>query len=189
MSDWLDLIGSVIIGGLVILMITNFKLSINSAAIQNLHSNVIQRQVVSSTEVIEHDMYKVGYRINGDVIIEADSNEIRFLSDIDNNGTADEIRYYLTGTSSMSGSFNPGDRILWRKLNNETTSTPLVITELNFSYYDSLGQFIDYNMLNNQLSRNTIKSVKVKIECQTGELINDKFEKIEWEKTIRPKNI
>jgi hypothetical protein len=85
MSDWLDLVGSFVIGGLVILMITNFKLSINSAAIQNLHSNVIQRQVVSSTEVIEHDIYKVGYRINGDVIMK----QIQWdkVYRIDNNGT------------------------------------------------------------------------------------------------------
>ena len=189
MSDWLDIVGSIVIGGLVILIVINLNLSINSAAMENLHSNVIQRQIVSATEVVEHDIYKIGYRVSSDVITKADSNEIRFLSDIDNDGVSDEIRYYLTETSSMSGTYNPEDRILWRKLNSENISTPMVVTEFNLSYYDSLGQVIDYNSLSDQPFRNKVKTIKVKIESQTGELINGDYETIEWEKTIRPKNI
>ena len=73
MSDWLDLVGSVVIGGIIILMVINLNMSVNIAATQNLYSNVTQRQVVSSAEVIEHDIYKIGYRVNGDVISKADS--------------------------------------------------------------------------------------------------------------------
>lgn len=189
MSDWLDLVGSMVVGIIIILMVINLNMSANTAATQNLYSNVTQRQVVSSAEVIEHDIYKIGYRVSGDVISKADSNEIIFLSDIDNDGVNDEIRYYLADTSSLSGTYNPDDRILWRDLNSATSLTPFIVTELNFSYYDSLGQVIDYASLGNQSIRNNVKTIKVKIETQTGELINDNYETIQWEKTIRPKNI
>lgn len=189
MSDWIDLIGSFAIGGLIVLMVINLNLSVNVAATQNLYSNVTQRQIVSSVEVIEHDIYKIGYRIASDVIEKADSNEIKFKTDIDNNGIDDKIRYYLTDPSSMSGTFNPDDKILWRELNDENSLTPFIVTELNFSYYDSLGQQLDYSSLGDQFYRNMIKIVKVRVETQTGELINDKYETIQWEKIIRPKNI
>jgi len=189
MADWLDLVGSFAIGGLIVLMIINLNLSVSAAATQNLYSNVTQRQVVSSVEVIEHDLYKMGYRVDSDVITKADSNEIIFLTDINNDGVDDKIRYYLDGTSSMNGTYNPDDKILWRALNDESALTSFIVTELNFSYYDSLGQEIDYSYLEDQLYRNEVRTVKVKIETETGELINGEYETIKWEKTIRPKNI
>lgn len=189
MADWLDLIGSFAIGGLIVLMVINLNMSVNVAATQNLYSNVTQRQVVSSVEVIEHDLYKIGYRIDSDVIEKAESNEIKFKTDIDNNGVDDKVRYYLTDPSSMSRTYNPDDKILWRELNDENSLTPLVVTDLNFSYYDSLGQQLDYSSLGDQFFRNKIKIIKVKVETQTGELIEGKYETIQWEKIIRPKNI
>ena len=189
MSDWLDLVGSFIIGGLIILMVINLNMTVNNAATQQLYSNVTQRQVVSAVEVVEHDLYKIGYRVGGSMITKADSTEISFYSDIDNDGLQDEVQYYLTGSSSMAGTINPNDKILKREVNSSGTITSIIVTELNFSYYDSLGQSIDYSNLTDQLNRNKIKTVKIVIETQTGELINDEYETIKWEKTIRPKNI
>ena len=189
MSDWLDLVGSFAIGGLIILMLINFNLSVNGAATQNSFSNVTQRQIVSSVDVIEYDFYKIGYRVNGDNITKADSNEILFKTDLDNNGVEDEIRYFLTSTSTMSSTFNPNDKILRREVNDENSLTPIVVTDLNFSYYDSLGQMIDYSYLTDQLYRDQIKTIKVSIGIESGELLDDKYETIHWEKIIRPKNI
>ena len=189
MSEWLDLVGSFVIGGLIILIIINLNLSANTSATQNLYSNVTQRQVVSSVEVIEQDIYKIGYRVSNNAITKADSNEIIFQVDRDNNGVQDQIHYYLTGTSSMNNTYNPDDRLLWRKLNNETDETPFIVTKLNFSYQDSLGQMIEYNSLSDQLFRNKIKTIKVQIETQTGESVDGKYETIQWQKIIRPKNI
>jgi hypothetical protein len=36
---------------------------------------------------------------------------------------------------------------------------------------------------------NKTKTVGVKLECETAEKIDDHFEAVEWEKTIKPKNI
>lgn len=189
MADWLDLIGSFAIGGLIVLMVINLNMSVNVAATQNLYSNVTQRQVVTSADVIEYDIYKIGYRVNGDVITKADSTELSFKSDIDNDGIDDDIKYYVDGTSSVNGTFNPNDRILWRDLNDKSALTSFIITDLNFSYYDSLGQKIEYSFLIDQVHRNKIKTVKVKITTETGELIDGDYETISWEKIIRPKNI
>ena len=189
MSDWLDLIGSFAIGGLILLIIINLNLTVNTAATQNLYSNVTQRQVVASVEVIENDIYKIGYRIDGAVLTIADSSEIQFVTDINNDGINDKIRYYLTETSSLNGTYNPDDRILWRDLNDESSLTPFIVTELNFSYYDSLGQIINYSSLLDQSNRDRVKIIKVIVETETGELIDGEYQTIQWEKLIRPKNI
>ena len=85
-----------------------------------------QRQAVSSAEVIENDIYKMGYRIDSAMLLIADSTEIEFVSDINNNGVNDKIHYYLKDTLSMSGTYNPDDKILWRDLNDASSLTPLL---------------------------------------------------------------
>ena len=90
MSDWLDIVGSIVIAGIVILILTNVNISISAAATDNLSAGVMQRGLTSVADLIEHDFYKAGYRNPGSNIVIADSNGIKFFADIDNDGVPDE---------------------------------------------------------------------------------------------------
>jgi hypothetical protein len=59
----------------------------------------------------------------------------------------------------------------------------------NNSYYDSLGQEIDYTLLSSQPERDKIKTLRIRIKCESADMIDDNYEAVEWEKTIKPKNI
>jgi hypothetical protein len=189
MAYWLDFIGSFFVGALVILILTNVNISVSSAASDNLYAGVTQRNVTAAADLIEHDLYKIGYRVTGDSFLMADSTEIKFYSDTNNDGTAEEIHYYCDDIKSMKDTQNPNDYILTREKNEEKPGASIAVVDFNLTYYDSLGQKLDYGLLKNQSEMNKIKSVRVRLTCETADKIDDHYEAVEWDKTLTPKNI
>jgi hypothetical protein len=189
MSDWLDVVGSIVIGGIVILILANVNLSISAAASENLFSGIVQRGLTSAVDLIEYDFYKIGYRSSGNKIEIADSNEIKFYSDIDNDGVSDELHYFLGDAESLTGTSNPNDFLLTREKNEETPAASIPVVDFRLTYFDSLGQKIDYNLLSSQSERDKIKTLRIKMKCESADMIDDHYEAVEWEKTIKPKNI
>ncbi len=189
MSDWLDIVGSVVIGGIVILIFANLNLSISTAASENLFSGVVQRGLTSATDLIEYDFYKIGYRSSGDKIEIADSNEIKFYSDIDNDGVSDKMHYFVGDAKSFTETSNPNDFLLTREKNKEKPAASIPVVEFKLTYYDSLGQIIDYALLLSQAERDKIRTLRIRMKCESADMIDDNYEAVEWEKTIKPKNI
>jgi len=189
MNNWLDVIGSFVVGSVLLLILVNLNLSISTAASENLYSGIIQRSVTSAADLVEHDFYKIGYRVTGNKISIADSTEIKFFSDIDNDGNPDEIHYFCGDSTGFKDTENTSDYLVTRLLNNQKPGASIVVTDFKLAYFDSLGQNIDYTALKNQSSRNNIKTIGIQLECESAEKIDDKFEAVEWERTIKPKNI
>jgi len=182
MSAWLDVVGSFVVGGIVILILANLNFSISAAASENLYSGIVQRGLTSATDLIEYDFYKIGYRSSGDKIEIADSNEIKFNCDIDNDGISDELYYFVGDAKSFTETSNPNDFLLTREKNKEKLVASIPVVDFKLTYYDSLGQKIDYALLSSQSERD-------KIKCESADMIEDHYEAVEWEKIIKPKNI
>jgi hypothetical protein len=189
MSDWLDIVGSFVIGGMVILILTNLNISISIAASENLFSGIVQRGLTSATDLIEYDFYKIGYRNSGNKIGIADSNEIKFYSDIDNDGVSDELHYFVGDPKTFTGTSNPNDFLLTREKNKEKPAASIPVVDFKLTYYDSLGQIIDYALLSSQSERDKIKTLRIRMKCESADMVDDHYEAVEWEKTIKPKNI
>jgi len=189
MSNWLDVVGSFVIGTIVILILANLNFSINTSASENLYSGIVQRGLTSATDLIEYDLYKIGYRISGNKIEIADSNEIKFNSDIDNDGVPDELHYFVSDAKFLKETSNPNDYLLSREKNKEKPAASIPVVDFKLTYYDSLGQKIDYALLSNQSDRDRIKTLSVRMECESSDMIEDHYEAVEWEKIIKPKNI
>ncbi len=189
MSDWLDVVGSFVIGGIVILIFANLNISISVSASENLFSGIMQRGLTSATDLIEYDYYKIGYRSTGNKIEIADSNEIKFYSDIDNDGVSDELHYFVGDAKSFTETSNPNDFLLTREKNKEKPVASIAVVEFKLTYYDSLGQKIDYALLSSQSERDKIKTLRIRMKCESADMIDDHYEAVEWEKIIKPKNI
>jgi hypothetical protein len=189
MSNWLDIIGSFVVGSIVILILVNINFSISTAASENLYSGVLQRSIISAADLIEYDYYKIGFRNTGHNILVADSTEIKFYCDIDNNGAVDEIYYFIGDSKSFTETGNPNDFLLTRKKNKETPGASIPVVDFKLTYFDSLAQKIDYTLLKDQVGRDKIRTLRVRMECESPDMIDDHYEAVEWEKTIKPKNI
>ncbi len=121
MSIILDLVGSVVIAGFVILMGLRMDSNLANSSGSYKADVVVQENLVSLVESIEYDFRKMGYRVTDPttVILRADSNAITFRGDIDNNGVIDTVEWYLGGF--ITSTPNPSDRILYRKIHPTST--------------------------------------------------------------------
>ena len=190
MSYLLDIVGSSIIAGLVVLML--LTLNINNSATSNdiLFTTLEQKKITDVTELIEYDFYKLGYCISGEKISVADSTEIMFYTDINNNNLTDSIHYYLGETTDLSYTSNPDDKPLHRNRNNQDSlSTAIPVVDFHLSYFDSIGNTLDYASLTSSAGRELIKSIKIKITVETDEIYDEQYRTSEWKKKISPKNL
>jgi hypothetical protein len=152
-SVLIDIAGSVIIGG--ILMLTLFRM--NDNATKNTYNFsgelTLQEDLVTTVAVLEYDFRKIGYCENPlqlphpeqDAILYADTSKIEFYTDLmvppyDNphgDSVLDKIEYYLG--PKVTSTPNPNDRMLYRVVNGVKTGVNLGITQFRLRYFrDSL---------------------------------------------------
>ncbi|HLG32003.1 MAG TPA: hypothetical protein VI362_03110 [Ignavibacteriaceae bacterium] len=189
MGHFLDVAGSFIIGGIILLILVTLNLNITASSDENLFTNIAQKDMTTAIEILEHDFYKIGYTIVGEKIAVADSTEIKFYTDIANDNSDDSVHYYLSDVSDLSGTSNPLDRLLIRHKNDESLSAKFLVVDFNLSYYDSIGQQLDYASLTNSSGREKIRSINIAIRLESGEPIDGNYPAAEWKKKITPKNL
>jgi hypothetical protein len=144
MANLLDLIGSFILAGFVMLM--GLRLNANIAESNNSYKVdvVVQESLVSLVQAIEFDFRKMGFGVEDPttVIQRADSTHITFLSDVDNDGVVDTLEWYLGGP--ITSTPNPNDRILYRRLGTASGSNLVGslpgVTTFSMKYLNQEGQ-------------------------------------------------
>ena len=189
MAYWLDLLGSYIIAGAIILMVGRLNVYVLNSSNENLQANLEQLKLTASSEIIDYDFYKIGYKITGDKIVLADSDKIKFYSDINNDGTGDTLYYYYGDVSELLSTKNPSDKLLYRIFNNGTPFSSNIITDFKISYFDSLNTQISYASLSNQSSRNDIRTIQIYLKVESAEPVDTVYQAVEWQKKITPKNL
>jgi len=185
-STLLDIVGSVIIGGLILLIL--FRL--NNSATANLYNSyseaTVQQSIVSVVQVLESDFRKIGYCKDWNkipdptkAILYADTSKFVFLTDIDNDGNVDTLDYYLGPTSALSNTPNPRDRFLYRVVNNETPRSANVgLTEFKITYYNSLGDTIKTLPLTSNTGQ--IHTIQIDVETQNSEAMDSTYVTSFW---------
>jgi len=185
-STLLDIVGSVIIGGLILLIL--FRL--NNSATANLYNSyseaTVQQSIVSVVQVLEFDFRKIGYCKDWNkipdptkAILYADTSKFVFITDIDNDGNVDTLDYYLGPTSALSNTPNPRDRLLYRVVNNETPKSANVgLTEFKITYFNSLGDTIKTLPLTSNTGQ--IHTIQIDVETQNSEAIDSTYVTSFW---------
>ena len=65
MTEILDILGSIIIAGIAMLMVANMNFSLNASVAENTYSNVLHYNITAAAQQVEHDFYKMGFRVKG----------------------------------------------------------------------------------------------------------------------------
>ena len=182
MNELQDIIGSMVFGGIILVMVVGFNGTITqSAALQTFHTNV-QSNLTTVTNILETDLRLSGYRItDSNKVSFADTSKIVFKGDFDDNGTVDSITYYL-GTTVPPGVINPRARILYRTLNTRGAQQMNVgITKFRLWYYDAQN--------NATAVPSKVSSMKVAISIESTQPYDTTYSGGYWERTIKPKNL
>ena len=132
MNQSLDLIGSYILGGIVILALVGLTLSYNGKSQETKLSEIAQYTTQVTGKIMENDFDKLGYRVSGNKIISIDSASITFMADLDNNGSADSITY---STSTQNNKLYLSRRVAGA----QTSSWKIPVQKFSISGIDSTG--------------------------------------------------
>lgn len=180
----LDIMGSMIIGG--ILMITLFRLS--DRATESTYNKTgdltIQQNIAAVVRVLENDFRKIGYCADwkkmpnpAKAIILADSDKIKFLTDVDKDGSVDTIYYYIGPTSELIYTANPRDRFLYRVINNEKpVKINLGVTQFKLVYYD-----VNKDVITPPITAlGGIYTIQVDVAVEDIEAYDQKYSQVFW---------
>jgi len=162
-STLLDIIGSTMIGGTILLIL--FRM--NDSAVENHYLNsgelIVQTNLISVVEILEYDLRKIGYCLNwedapvpSEALLEATDTSITFLTDVPTDikpfgdGNIDTLKYWIGSPEDVdvAKTPNPKDRMLYRQVNGEPPLySNMGVTQLKIVYFDALGNIIPISTL------------------------------------------
>ncbi|MBS4033086.1 MAG: hypothetical protein KGZ85_01360 [Ignavibacterium sp.] len=195
MNILLDILGSSIIGGMILLMVLKLNIFASNANYYSDNELKLQQNVKTLAEILNYDLRKIGYKRDTTSMITAQPQRIKFFAELDapgtgGYGTIDMVEYFLGDSTESTGTTNLRDKILYRVVNNTDTTggSSLGLVDLKFSYMNAQG--------NTTANLDSIRYIKAEfwVEPQdaltnyvTGQADTTVF--TYWELTIYPRNI
>lgn len=183
-STLIDILGSVVIGGMLLMIL----LRLNDSAVQNSFQYngemIVQRNLVEVVQLIEHDFRKIGYCKDWNnfpdptkAILVADSTRITFLSDVDSDKDMDTLTYILGPESELLDTPNPHDKMLYRQINNEPLmGSNLGVTQFRITYYDPFGTEITLPIL----IPSEIYTMQIDLIVEDVAAYNQEYNRVFW---------
>jgi len=179
----LDLIASMVVRGAIVYIVLTMNISLNELLYEKAQYAIVKQNTATMADVLRNDFRYIGYGVSvGNAFLLADSNQVKFQGDIDNDGVVDTLHFSTGPVTEMAGTLNPLDRIIYRRRN---AGTPFDlghgVTQFHLSYYDESGN------VTSALSE--IKTFKVRLVVQGEQEINRYYPTSIWESYILPSNL
>ncbi len=190
-SSLIDIIGSQLIGGILLLIL----LRVNDSAVQNMYVNtgdlVVQQNLLETINLLEYDLKKIGYCKNWEKIpdpsksiIYAGPHSISFLTDLaapplypGGDGVVDTLKYYTGPVSDLSGTPNPRDMMLYRVANHDTPkSANLGVTQFDIKYFDVFGDSLTFPIT----VPSAIYTMQISITVENTQAYDEKYSTVFW---------
>ncbi|MCP4726272.1 MAG: hypothetical protein GY863_14605 [bacterium] len=184
MSAYLDVVFSIFLASLLLIMIIGYNNDlVEKNYINNMYLNV-QQVGIDLKELLNYDLKSISLGITDTTIVFviADSNTIKFKTDLGLDGSINEIYYYIGDVASAGSTENPNDKILYRQIDgNPVESYSIGLIDLQFSYFNISG---------NQTSvLADIVQIEYSFSIENTFSYNGEYPGMYLQGRIRPKNI
>lgn len=94
MGAILDIVGSLAIRGVILVIIINLSLTMRDALYQKTSRATALQNLSNAAGIIEKDVKMLGYNVaSKPYVLNAESQRLRFLADLDNNSIVDTVEY------------------------------------------------------------------------------------------------
>jgi hypothetical protein len=155
-SSILDIIGSFLVGGILLLMGLSLNASSNEVRAVYSGNYNLQANLTTLVEMLQTDFRKIGYcrvwQNMKDPIRIAQANRIRFRADLNNSGNVDSVTYSTGPTSGLSDTPNPNDFYIYRRVNNgDSTRMNFGTTQFGLQYRDADDNLLSFPITNPRL--------------------------------------
>ncbi len=168
MAALLDIILAMIIGATLLTIIINANIISTQASTTYSEQMLVQRLLVETTQAIEGDFRNMGYNVTSDTIatiLDARDTSIIYLSDFDNDGTVDNVQYYL-GPVGETKFQNDSIRLIHRRINSGTVESIGMCTRFRLKYFTQNEQdTLTTPVITDELGQ--IKLVEITLEVQS----------------------
>jgi hypothetical protein len=187
MGSWITLIGSIVIGGLVLLSFQRFNNDVNRDTVIQALDHIAYNNLDEVKSVIEYDFSRIGMSINDPaqaIFTEADPTEVTFNLDSDSNGVQETMRYYLSATTETNAlkTANPNDKVLYRVVNS---GTPQIVasglTAFTIQYFNSAGT--------ETATLSAIRTLVVSLTVESDYGADAGYPKLFWQGRITPPSL
>lgn len=188
----LDMVGSAIIFGILILTVARMQGNLNSTMYQNTFNLNTQTAAVNLARQVEHDFTKMGYRVTGQKVTSADTNAVTFKGALSYGGTVETVTYSVGVADSAS--LNPRDYYMQRQATAGLIKQRFGLILFNLSYFDTSGNKMT-TPISGASAFAAIRAINVKFRLESWEPIrtlNDTtpyYYSVSWEKLIYPRNL
>jgi hypothetical protein len=181
MSDFLQLVGSMITAATIFLMMITFYLGVGDTAGTQALTTMVHESGFTAIDLIDRDMRKIGLRVADSTnFLRADSAGVVYRGDDDDNGTPDTIAYGLA--SAFPDVSGLEARVIYRRRGTGQPVPELTgVTQFSLRYFGRTGA--------PAANLKEIAMLSVSLTAVTPGPSADTTPGISWERTIRPRNL
>ncbi|MDX9760031.1 MAG: hypothetical protein RBU27_12800 [Bacteroidota bacterium] len=184
MSSHIDIIGSVIIAGMIILNFSFFMGERTESQIESTNKITAQTEMSDVTQTLRYDLRKVGYGCDSVPILRADETSFVFRADLENDGTLDTIGYYYGAGATLIGETSAP--LLYRVVNgHKQAGQDVGINHFRFLYFDVNS----YGALTATTTIESIRAIGVQLRLRSRMKEEGEYTYSNNEFTISPKNL
>jgi hypothetical protein len=166
MSVMMDIIFSVVVGGVIVLIILNANSMLRNTWSQYDNDLLVQQALVINAQIIEFRNMGYGVDPESTTIVEAKDTSIQFKMAVTPGSSPTLIKYYSGSISELTNTPNPKDRFLYRQEGAKTPERVGMITQFKLGYLTKQGDTIPTPVVNPADLKN-IKMVEITMEVQT----------------------
>jgi len=180
----LDIIGSILIAGILMLSIFRLQNSATEDLYRGTGNLTAQTNLAQVVQILETDFRRIGYcadwtqiPVPTEAILYADSISIKYLTDVDGNGLLDTMHYYFDPTTDISATPNPRDRYLYRVGKGEApVDVNMGVTQFKMEFFNALGTKLNFPIADPR----EIFSMQIDITVEDVSAYDEKYQTVFW---------
>lgn len=187
-STLIDIIGATILGGILLIMVNKLNERAIETNIVYGSDKLLQMEVVQLADLLESDFRRIGYcedpskvSDSTQIIISADTSQIKFITDTNRDGNLDTLQYYVSDTLALNMTKNPRDRILFRKHqdypNEQILNVSSNITHFYLRYFDALNVELSSPVASPSL----ISYMEISFKVEDSEAYDEQYSEAYWQ--------
>jgi hypothetical protein len=194
MSTIMDFIIASCIFGILALTVARTQVNLNSSLAENTFTVITQGNAVRLAQQIEFDFLKMGYKVRGPIITQADTSTFCFrIGYMDGASLDTPLITYSVGTKAQAnGTSNINDFPVFRQSNSSAAvRQDLGVTKFYLRYYDENNSKINTPISGSNLAK--IRSIFVQLTTESPSPIISSVDTvtptINWQKLMYPRNL
>ena len=160
MSIFIDIAGSLAIRATIAAIVVSMNIMLNDVMFERTQRAIVRQDLTVMSDIIREDAQYIGNWRTTYPKISKTASDFRFYGDVDNDWSADNIRYFFTDDPSGEGRL-----LLSRSVNGaEAWVVGRGITSWQLVFYDSVGAVTT--------SQNLARSFLLQFEMERSEALN-----------------